>query len=285
MDYRDKLHKNTWFLTNPLRVALFTAGLMLLQYPVTALAAAPAIEAGSGAVAETKPASTYGTTKVIASEETEAARTNWVQEGDDWYYLLPDGSKNRQDLQFDNAIYKFNWNGSLKTARWVPDTGGGAYPVFCYDEETQFLFDQLNDEKKDLYFDEYPDREDEYGNDEKRQYDRYAGFIMDEKLNQAAAHRLEAALANGYSGDAIPGEGTLKDYLAQISYRKNSSCRELYLRGREDADDAFDKLIGKTQDKYDSNGKRKDSLDYYRRIGMAHAEKDGEQYFMVILMR
>ncbi len=49
----------------------------------------------------------------------------------------------------------------------------------------------------------------------RRQYDRYAGFIMDEKLNQAAAHRLEAALANGYSGDAIPGEGTLKDYLAQ----------------------------------------------------------------------
>ena len=110
-------------------------------------------------------------------------------------------------------------------------------------------------------------------------------IIMDEKLNQAAAHRLEAALANGYSGDAIPGEGTLKDYLGKISYRKNSSCRELYLRGREDVDDAFDKLIGKTQDKYDSNGKRKDSLDYYRRVGMAHAEKDGEQYFMVILMR
>ena len=130
MDYRDKLHKNTWFLTNPIRVAHFTAGLMLLQYPVTALAAASTIEAGSGAVAETKPASTYGTTKVIASEETEAARANWVQEGDDWYYLLPDGSKNRQDLQFDNAIYKFNWNGSLKTAQWVPNTGGGAYPVF-----------------------------------------------------------------------------------------------------------------------------------------------------------
>ena len=68
-----------------------------------------------------------------------------------------------------------------------------------------------------LMFDEYPDREEEYGNDEKRQYDRYAGFIMDEKLNQAAAHRLEAALANGYSGDAIPGEGTLKDYLGKIS--------------------------------------------------------------------
>ena len=285
MDYRDKLHKNKGFLTTPICVTFLAAGLMLLSYPVPVLAAASTIEAGSGAVAETKPASVYGTTTVIDSEETETARANWVKEGDDWYYLLPDGSRNRQDLQFDNALYKFNWNSSLKTAQWVPNTGGGAYPVFCYDEETQFLFDQLNDEKRDLYFDEYPDREEEYGNDEKRQYDRYAGFIMDEKLNQAAAHRLEAALANGYSGDAIPGEGTLKDYLGKISYRKNSSCRELYLRGREDVDDAFDKLIGKTQDKYDSNGKRKDSLDYYRRVGMAHAEKDGEQYFMVILMR
>lgn len=284
MGYRDKLHKNHLFLTHPLCVAFFAAGLILLYHPSTALAAST-IEAGSGAVAETKPASAYGTTRVIDSEETEAARANWIQEDDNWYYLLPDGTKNRQDLQFDNALYKFNWNGSLKTAQWVPNTGGGAYPVFCYDEETQNLFDQLNDEKRNLYFEEYPDREDEYGNDDKRQYDRYAGFIMDEKLNQAAAHRLEMALANGYSGDAIPGEGTLKDYLGQISYRKNSNCRELYLRGREDADDAFDKLIGKTQDKYDSSGKRKDSLDYYRRIGMAHAEKDGEHYFMVILMR
>ena len=118
----------------------------------------------------------------------------------------------------------------------------------------------------------------------RRQYDRYAGFLMDEKLNQAAAHRLEAALANGYSGDAIPGEGTLKDYLEKFPTGKIPAAGTLPA-GREDADDAFDKLIGKTQDKYDSSGKRKDSLDYYRRIGMAHAEKDGEHYFMVILMR
>ena len=170
MDYRDKLHKNKQFLTNPLRVALFAVGLVLLHQPVAALAAASTIEAGSGAVAETKPASVYGTTTVIDSAET--ARANWVKEGDDWYYLLPDGSRNRQDLQFDNALYKFNWNGSLKTAQWVPNTGGGAYPVFCYDEETQFLFDQLNDEKRDLYFEEYPDREEDYSGDEKTQYDR-----------------------------------------------------------------------------------------------------------------
>ena len=284
MENRDKLHKKQRSLTALLCVAVLAAGLFLVSHPETALAAST-IEAGSGAVAETKAASTYGSTLVVDSEDTETARTNWTKEGDDWYYLLLDGTKNRQDLQFDGALYKFNWNGSLKTAQWLPNTGGGAYPVFCYDTETQLLFDQLNDEKKDLYFEEYPDREEEYSGDEKTQYDRYAGFIMDEKLNQAAAHRLEAALASGYSGDSIPGEGTLKDYLTKISYKKNSNYKELYLRGREDADDAFDKLIGKTQDKYDSNGKRKDSLDYYRRVGMAHTEKDGEHYFLVILMR
>lgn len=284
MENRDKLHKKQRILTAPLGVAVLAAGLFLMSYPETALAAST-IEVGSGAVAETKAASAYGSTMVVDSENTETARTNWKKEGDDWYYLLSDGTKNRQDLQFDGALYKFNWNGSLKTAQWLPNTGGGAYPVFCYDTETQLLFDQLNDEKKDLYFEEYPDREEEYSGDEKTQYDRYAGFIMDEKLNQAAAHRLEAALASGYSGDSIPGDGTLKDYLTKISYRKNSNYKELYLRGREDADDAFDKLIGKTQDKYDSNGKRKDSLDYYRRVGMAHTEKDGEHYFLVILTR
>ena len=36
MDYRDKLHKNKQFLTNPLRVALFAVGLVLLHQPVAA---------------------------------------------------------------------------------------------------------------------------------------------------------------------------------------------------------------------------------------------------------
>ena len=74
MDYRDKLHKNKGFLTTPLCVAFLAAGFMMLSYPVPVLAAASTIEAGSGAVAETKPASVYGTTKVIDSEETETAR-------------------------------------------------------------------------------------------------------------------------------------------------------------------------------------------------------------------
>ena len=65
MDYRDKLHKNKGFLTTPICVTFLAAGLMLLSYPVPVLAAASTIEAGSGAVAETKPASVYGTTTVI----------------------------------------------------------------------------------------------------------------------------------------------------------------------------------------------------------------------------
>ncbi len=81
MDYRDKLHKNKGFLTTPICVTFLAAGLMLLSYPVPVLAAASTIEAGSGAVAETKPASVYGTTTVIDSEETETARANWVKGG------------------------------------------------------------------------------------------------------------------------------------------------------------------------------------------------------------
>ena len=34
MDYRDKLHKNKQFLTNPLRVALFAVGLVRLRPPL-----------------------------------------------------------------------------------------------------------------------------------------------------------------------------------------------------------------------------------------------------------
>lgn len=90
----------------------------------------------------------------------------------------------------------------------------------CYDAETQELFDQLNEEKRDIFFEEHPEREDSWDGDEKIQYDRYAGFLMDARLNEAASHRLEFALENGYSGESIPGEGTLKEYLETVPYRK-----------------------------------------------------------------
>lgn len=224
-----------------------------------------------------------------AALENELEPGGWQQEDGIWYYVLPDGTKNREDLIWNETLYEFSYDGSLKSARWVPNTGGGAYPVFCYDEETQQLFDLLNEEKRDLFFEAHPDREEEYDGDEKNQYDRYAGFIMDEKLNQAAAHRMAAAQAQGYVQDRtqgrIPGEGTVNEYLASISYREHATCLELYIRGQDDAEEAFEKILEKTQERYDSTEKREYSLEYYRRIGIAHQETGQKQYFMIILMR
>ena len=126
----------------------------------------------------------------------ESARGSWEQEEGVWYFILPDGTKNREDVIWQNALYAFYYDGSLKSAQWIPNTGGGAYPVFCYDAETQELFDQLNEEKRDIFFEEHPEREDSWDGDEKIQYDRYAGFLMDARLNEAASHRLELALEN-----------------------------------------------------------------------------------------
>lgn len=250
---------------------------------------------GSGAVfserawAEAETGNCQEALQTIGEENVkpgqESACGSWQREENTWYFILPDGTRSREDIIWQDALYEFYYDGSLKSARWLPNTGGGAYPVFCYDEETQELFDQLNEEKRDIFFEEHPEREDNWNGDEKIQYDRYAGFLMDARLNEAASHRLELALEQGYSGDAIPGEGTLKDYLETVPYRKNAAAQELYIRGKEDAEDAFSRIMAKTQTRYDSTEKRRYSLGYYRRIGMAHAERDGEQYFMVILMR
>lgn len=209
----------------------------------------------------------------------------WREVDGEWYYFHEDGGMNLGELVLDNARYEFSKSGALVSAQWLENTGGGAYEAGCYDEAAQDLFDQMNEEKKELFFDEYPDREDEYDGDMHRMYDRYAGFKMDMTLNKASAHRLEAAMANGYMVDRIPGEGTVNDYLASIPYRKNAVCLEIYIRNCEDVDEVFSKVISKTGDRYEGNGKRLYSLEYYRSLGMAHREKDGKHYFMIILMR
>lgn len=219
------------------------------------------------------------------TQQVQQTKSGWQSEDGEWFYYLEDGTKNRQELTLDDTVYEFEKDGTLESAHWVPNTGGGAYSVVCYDEEEQSLFDQLNEEKKDLFFEEYPDREEEYDGDDRTMYDRYAGFKMDMNLNRIASHRLEMAMQNGYSSDSIPGEGTLKDYLGQTGYRKNATSLELYIQRRDDADDAFDKVMDRTQKKYDTSGKRLYSLEYYRSLGMAHAQKDGAHYFMIILMR
>ncbi len=97
---------------------------------------------------------------------------------------------NEGQLVLDNAVYEFEDSGALKTAKWLENTGGGAYNAGCYDDVAQDLFGQLGDEKKEQYFDAYPDREREYDGDNHTSYDRYAGFIMDMKLNKIAQSRL-----------------------------------------------------------------------------------------------
>lgn len=218
-------------------------------------------------------------------DESGVMVRGWREVDGEWYYFHEDGGMNLGELILDNAQYSFSRTGALVSAGWVENTGGGAYDAGCYDEMTQSVFDQLNEEKKELFFDEYPDREEEYDGDMHRMYDRYAGFKMDMALNKAAAHRLESAMEYGYADDRIPGQGTVNDYLASVPYRKNATCLEVYIRGCEDGDEAFSKVMDRTGERYDSKGDRAYSLDYYRSLGMAHREKDGKHYFMIILMR
>lgn len=208
----------------------------------------------------------------------------WKKVGGEWYYFHLDGGLNQGELVLENAVYEFNSNNALLSARWVENTGGGAYQAGCYDEITQKLFDDLNTKKNEIYFDEYSD-EDDYDNGTRGRYDQYAGFQMDMNLNKAAAHRLEEAMLNGYVGNRISGEGTVNDYLASIPYRENATYLELYIRGCKDEDEVFSRVLEKTEDKKDSKEDRKYSLEYYRSLGMAHKEKDGEHYYMIIFAR
>jgi hypothetical protein len=217
-------------------------------------------------------------------DEEGVMACGWKEIGGEWYYFHRDGGLNKGELVLENAVYEFNENNALISAQWAENTGGGAYHAGCYDEITQKLFDDLNTEKKELYFDEYSD-EDDYDKGTHGRYDRYAGFRMDMNLNKAAAHRLEEAMMNGYAGDRISGEGTVNDYLASIPYRENATCLELYIRGCKDEDEVFSRVLEKTEDKKNSKEDRKYSLEYYRSLGMTHKEKDGDHYYMIILMR
>lgn len=209
----------------------------------------------------------------------------WKKIGDDWYYFHEDGGMNLGKLELDNAVYTFSGDGALTGAAWRENTGGGAYPAGCYDDEEQALFDQLGDEKKEQYFDAHPDREEEYDGDSHTSYDRYAGFKMDVKLNKIAAGRLEAAMEKGYADGRVTGEGSIEDCLAAANYRRNSTCQEIYVRNCEDADEAFDKVMEIMDRNYASGKDRRYTLDYYRYMGMAHCEKDGRHWFMLLFMR
>lgn len=206
----------------------------------------------------------------------------WKEVEGDWYYFHEDGGMNLGELILGNGKYEFSGSGALESARRLEDTGGGAYDGGCYDPITQALFDDMNEEKKQLYFDLHPDWE---GEEVRGGYDRNAGFQMNMALNKAAGRRLEVAMNHGYVGGEITGEGTIKDYLASVHYREHASCLELYIRNCGDEGDAWSKVEEKTVGRYDARGDRKYSLEYYRELGMAHGVKDGKNYFMIVFMR
>ena len=100
-------------------------------------------------------------------EENGAMAVGWREIGGNWYYFHEDGAMNTGDVTLGETECRFGVDGVFKSATRVENTGGGAFRVGCYDEMTQALFDQLNEEKTEEYFEEYSEREDEYDGDMK----------------------------------------------------------------------------------------------------------------------
>lgn len=172
-------------------------------------------------------------------------------------------------------------------ARKTPNTQGGAYPVYVLDQKEQELFDDMNDEKSDLFFDTYPEAEDDYDNGDVEFYDGRATFVLDMDLCDIAKARLSSAMEKGYSKskNTIPGEGTVSDYVkTAFPERKSATFFEMYLWGPEETYDPYDSVMIRMQEKFD----RKDDKnipEYYRRMGIAHENQNGKDYYMVVLER
>ena len=115
--------------------------------------------------------------------------------------------------------------------------------------------------------------------------DERASFRINETLNEAAAHRLLAAMESGYTDGRIPGEGTVEEYLESLPRPSSRTCMELYLRSCEDGQEAYEKFEEKMMERYEKKEDRKYLPEYYREIGMAQAKRDGKYDFLMILMR
>jgi len=150
-----------------------------------------------------------------AAPETFGAVPGWNQISGKWYYLMENGAWSTDFIEDENTCYTFTKDGTLSYARKTPNTQGGAYPVYVLDQKEQELFDDMNDEKSDLFFDTYPETEDDYDNGDVEFYDGRATFVLDMDLCDIAKARLSSAMEKGYckSKNTIPGEGTVSDYV------------------------------------------------------------------------
>ena len=118
-----------------------------------------------------------------AVPETLGAKPGWNQISGNWYYLMGNGAWSTDFIEDENTCYTFTKDGIFSYARKNPNTRGGAYPVDMLDQKEQELFDEMNDEKSDLFFDAYPDAEDDYDNGDVEFYDGQASFVLDQTLN------------------------------------------------------------------------------------------------------
>ena len=144
------------------------------------------------------------------------------------------------------------------------------------EQQARILYEAVSQEKLEEYLDEHPEGSCE---------DERASFRINETLNEAAAHRLLAAMESGYTDGRIPGEGTVEEYLESLPRPSSRTCMELYLRSCEDGQEAYEKFEEKMMERYEKKEDRKYLPEYYREIGMAQAKRDGKYDFLLILMR
>jgi len=229
-----------------------------------------------------------GNSVYAAVPDAQGANPGWNQISDNWYYLMGNGTWSTDQMEDEDTCYSFTKDGRLSYARKSPNTGGGAYPVYQLDEREQELFDEMNEEKSSLYFDAYPEAEEAYANGDVEIYDGGASFVLDLELCRVAEARLASAMEHGYSKskNMIPGEGTIGDYIkTAVPERKNETFFEMYLWGSKETYDPYPSVLIRTQEKYEQKNDKKYSMEYYRRLGIAHAEKKGKDYYLVILQR
>ena len=225
--------------------------------------------------------------------------TGWQQENGTWYYLQGDGamatgwqnidgkyyflkdSGAMEGTTFtkDETQYTINADGSLANAKKKKNTGGGAYTLAFLDADTQAMADSLNELKADAFD---GNEEEDYYDDDKKDYDKDASFILNGKLQQIAEHRLAMARSKGYGSSRIPDEGTLDDYLKSIGESTARRHTEIYLINCDDVTQAEEKLLRN----HDSDEKKRvDRVIYYKEMGVAHQQVGDKHYYMIILMR
>ena len=193
-------------------------------------------------------------------EDSGRMRTGWLLQGDTWYYLddsgamasgwrtiggksyyfTESGAMKTGHMEQNGTVYSFHSDGSVDTAKKEKNTGGGAFEIGFYDEACQNLASNLNELKLDSFD---GDEDEDYYEDDKKDYDRDASYEISGKLTEIAAHRLAMAREKGYGNGKIPEEGDLTDYLNSIQYNGGRRHMEVYIKNVDGAGEAEEKLL------------------------------------------